>query len=651
MPDGLAGSKSTKKLWNNGRQLLGQVLIEAEIVTPQELHQALDAAAAWGVPLGQAVMALGLARPIDFYPSLARHLGLPFVDALQTLLPAELFDAELLDFYLATETIPVPSVGNSGDSRLTLATPDPLNAVREIAHRRSLGLSVPDGEFAFAITPRRDVLWTLQSHYGDALQHTARFALDETDPALSAHRQATAGQRLWGIALIVLVCIGGILAPFATVTVVNLLLGLFFLAVLVLRAASIPIGISARQTRPAVDPLPDDSDLPIYTIIVPLYKESGVLPLLAKALKALDYPRAKLDIKLVLEADDFETIKTAKALGLESYVEFIVVPRSEPRTKPKACNYALKFARGEYLVIFDAEDQPEPLQLKKAVAMFNKCDTRTACLQAPLTYFNASENWLTRQFTIEFNMWFDLLLPTVEKLGMPIPLGGTSTHFRMDALRDAGAWDPYNVTEDADLGIRLAQKGYRCAILDSTTYEEANCEMGNWLRQRSRWLKGYVQTWLVHMRQPVALYRRLGAVGFLGFQLLIGGSIVSALAHPLVWLFAAAGIAVNGSALFYFTSPDIPSALLAFNGLLLGGGYLVSVCAGIAAVQQRDSQHLVPHVFLMVFYWPLLSAGAYLAVWQFFTRPFHWEKTHHAISRASRAQLAQLARSRNRSDD
>jgi len=651
MPDGLARSQSTPDTGGVERRPLGQVLIDAEIVTPPELERALDAAAAWGVPRGQAVMALGLARPIDFYPSLARHLGLPFVDVLKTHLPTDLFDAKHLDFYLATESIPVPSIGHSADSRVTLATPDPLNAAREIARRRSLGLIVPDGEFAFAVTPRRDVLWTLQLHYGEALQHTARFALDETDPAFSAHRRTTTGQRLFGVGLLCLACLGGLLAPWTTLAAANTLLGLFFLAVLVLRAASIPLGVAARRTRPVIDQLPDDTELPVYTIIVPLYRESGVLPLLAKALKALDYPRAKLDIKLVLEADDFETIKTAKALGLESYVEFIVVPRSEPRTKPKACNYALKFARGEYLVIFDAEDQPEPLQLKKAVAMFNKCDTRTACLQAPLTYFNASENWLTRQFTIEFNMWFDLLLPTVEKLGMPIPLGGTSTHFRMDALRDAGAWDPYNVTEDADLGIRLAQKGYRCAILDSETYEEANCQMGNWLRQRSRWLKGYVQTWLVHMREPGSLYRRLGARGFLGFQLLIGGSIISALAHPFVWIFAAMGIALNGSALFYFTSPDVPTALLAFNGLLLGGGYLVSVCAGIAAVQQRDSQHLVPHVFLMVFYWPMLSAGAYLAAWQFFTRPFYWEKTHHAISRASHAQLAQLARSRNRSDD
>ncbi|MEO0963427.1 MAG: glycosyltransferase family 2 protein, partial [Pseudomonadota bacterium] len=252
--------------------------------------------------------------------------------------------------------------------------------------------------------------------------------------------------------------------------------------------------------------------------------------------------------------------------------------------------------------------------------------------------------------TIEFNMWFDLLLPTVEKLGMPIPLGGTSTHFRMNALRDVGAWDPYNVTEDADLGIRLAQKGYRCAILDSVTYEEANCEMGNWLRQRSRWLKGYAQTWLVHMRRPVDLFYKLGPMGFLGFQLLIGGSIVSALMHPLVWMFAAAGIALNGSALAYFTSPGVPALMILFNGILLGGGYIVSVCAGIAAVQRRDAQHLVPHTFLMVFYWPLLSMGAYLAIWQLFTRPSYWEKTHHAISKASRAQLAQLAHRRKGPD-
>ena len=651
MPEGLAGAARRSNTDRPTRQLLGQVLVEADIISTVELEQALGAAAAWGVPLGQAVLALGLAKPIEFYPALAHHLGLPFVDVLKTPPPADHFDVNHLEFYLSAEAIPIGRTDEETDRRLILATPDPLAAVREIARRRALGLPVPTGALTFAITPRLDVLWTLQSQFEDMLEYAASSTLDERDPALSARTPAPIGQRIWTGAVLTTLAAGSVIAPFATLAVLNAVLGLFFLAVLFLRALSIPLGIAVREARPKIDPLPDDADLPVYTILVPLYKEAGVLPLLARALAALDYPRAKLDIKLILEADDFETIKTAKALGLEGYVEFIQVPKSMPRTKPKACNYALKFARGEYLVIFDAEDQPEPLQLRKAVAMFAQCDEQTACLQAPLTYFNASENWLTRQFTIEFNMWFDLLLPTVEKLGMPIPLGGTSTHFRMEALRKVGAWDPYNVTEDADLGIRLAQKGYRCAILDSATYEEANCEMGNWLRQRSRWLKGYVQTWLVHMRKPVDLYRKLGPIGFLGFQLLIGGSIISALAHPFVWLFAAAGIIINGSALSYFSSPQLPTVLLALNAVLLGGGYIVSVCAGIAAVQQRDSHHLVPHTFLMVFYWPLLSAGAYLAMWQFFTKPFYWEKTRHAISRASRAQRAQLARDRSLSRD
>lgn len=632
------------------RQPLGQALLDARIISTAQLETSLAAAGTWGVPLGQAVLALGFVKPVDLYSTLAAHLGLPFVNVLKTPPPADAFDQSLLDFYLSAEIIPTGTDDGTPSRRPILATPDPLAAAREIARRRADGMPTPQGDIAFAVTSRLDVVWTLQAQFGDKIQHTAQFSLDEAEPTLSAKALINKRQSFWVGALLTGGVLALLLAPLTTLLLLNALLGLFFLAVLLLRAASIPIGIAARQARRSIDQLPGDLDLPIYTIIVPLYKEANVLPLLAQALGKLDYPRAKLDIKLVLEGDDDETIGTAKALGLESYVEFIRVPESSPRTKPKACNYALQFARGEYLVIFDAEDQPDPLQLKKAVAMFATSDDNIACLQAPLTYFNASENWLTRQFTIEFNMWFDLLLPTVEKLGMPIPLGGTSTHFRMKALRDVGAWDPYNVTEDADLGIRLAQKGYRCAILDSVTYEEANCEMGNWLRQRSRWLKGYAQTWLVHMRRPVDLFRKLGPMGFLGFQLLIGGSIVSALTHPLVWIFAAAGIAFNGSALAYFTSPDVPTLMILFNGILLGGGYIVSVCAGIAAVQHRDAQHLVPHTFLMAFYWPLLSLGAYLAIWQLFTRPSYWEKTHHAISKASRAQLAQLAHRRKGPD-
>ena len=260
-----------------------------------------------------------------------------------------------------------------------------------------------------------------------------------------------------------------------------------------------------------------------------------MLPLLAQALRKLDYPLGKLDIKLVLEADDHETIAVARTLGLEGVFEVIRVPPSQPQTKPKACNFALGFARGEYLVIYDAEDRPEPDQLRKVVATFARSPANTACLQCRLNYYNASENWLTRMFTLDYSLWFDQVLPGLERLGIPIPLGGTSNHFKIDVLRELHAWDPFNVTEDADLGIRLTQKGYRVGVVDSTTFEEASREAGNWIRQRSRWIKGYMQTFLVHTRRPLHLIRTTGLLGFLGFVFFIGGTVLSGLLNPIFW--------------------------------------------------------------------------------------------------------------------
>ena len=212
------------------------------------------------------------------------------------------------------------------------------------------------------------------------------------------------------------------------------------------------------------------------------------------------------------------------------------MPPSQPQTKPKACNFALRFARGEYLVIYDAEDRPEPDQLRKVVATFRRSPPNTACLQCRLNYYNASENWLTRMFTLDYALWFDQVLPGLERLNMPIPLGGTSNHFRIDVLRELHAWDPFNVTEDADLGIRIGQKGYRVGVVDSTTFEEASCHAGNWIRQRSRWIKGYMQTLLVHTRRPLHLIRSAGPLGFLGFVFFIGGTVLSGLLNPIFWV-------------------------------------------------------------------------------------------------------------------
>lgn len=620
---------------------LGQVLIAAGLISPRDLDTALDAARKWDVPLGQAVLALGLAHPRDLYRALSTHLGLGFVDVLETPPDPANFRKDELDFYLEAACIPVARRPGT----ITLATPDPFRAATLLARTRAdAPHRAPAEPATFCVTARLDVLWTLQAVFEEEIETRARLGLARSDPGLSARtRMSVRGRLIAGLAGLA-AATSIYLWPLVALAAFNVLLGVYFALVVGLKALAIPYGIVEARRRAWLTPppIPPDAELPVYTIIVPLRDEARVLPLLADALRRIDYPRAKLDIKLVIEGDDTRTLAEAKSLGLESYVEFVRVPPSQPRTKPKACNHALQFARGELLVIFDAEDQPEPQQLKKAAAAFREAPDDVACLQASLTYFNSAENWLTAQFTIEFNTWFDLLLPTVSRLGMPVPLGGTSTHFRTDVLREVGAWDPYNVTEDADLGIRFAQKGYRCEILDSTTYEEANCKTGNWVRQRSRWLKGYAQTWLVHMRRPLHSWRAMGPVGFLGFHLLIGGSIVSSLAHPVIWIVAMAGLAASGSALAFVTAPFVPDLLVILNATLLAGGYLVSVAAGAVAVALRGHRELIVHTPMMIAYWPMISYAAYRALVQLMTRPFLWEKTDHAISRVSLAQLERL---------
>src|SRR5581483_7145367 len=293
-------------------------------------------------------------------------------------------------------------------------------------------------------------------------------------------------------------------------------------------AADDEIAMLARQLK--------DDELPVFTVLVPMFREPEMLPMLAHALRQLDYPLGKLDIKIVLEAGDHATIEVARTLGLEGVFEVIRVPPSSPQTKPKACNFALRFARGEYLVIYDAEDRPEPDQLRKVVATFRKSPPEVACLQCRLNYYNADENWLSRMFTLDYSLWFDQVLPGLERLNIPIPLGGTSNHFKIKVLRELHAWDPFNVTEDADLGLRLTQKGYKVGVVDSTTFEEACCHPASWVRQRSRWIKGYMQTFLVHTRRPLQFVRNSGLLGLLGFVCFIGGTVIAALLNPLFWI-------------------------------------------------------------------------------------------------------------------
>src|SRR6201996_7657145 len=480
---------------------LGDLLVGRRVITLGQLDEAADLAERWNVRLGDALLSRNWIDPRVYYETYAQNFDLPFVDLMRDPPDRALLQAADADFYVNRLTMP----WRRRDDRLLIATAEPGPQTLLFARER-WGANIE-----FVVVSKFDIVITLQTTFADSMSHRAVYELAELDPEMSARTVFTMPQLLVCYALASVVMMGLALAPLATLMVLNIAISIFYLGNFVFKGILVSIGggrsaeidetvaVEARALK--------TEDLPVFSVLVPMFREAAMLPRLAQSLRELDYPLGKLDIKIVLEAGDTETIEAARSLGLEGVFEIIIVPKSEPQTKPKACNFALRFARGEYLVVYDAEDRPEPDQLRKVVATFRRSSPDTVCLQCRLNYYNANENWLTRMFTLDYALWFDQVLPGLERLGMPIPLGGTSNHFRIDVLRELHAWDPFHVTEDADLGIRIGQMGYRVGVVDSTTFEEASCQAGQWLRQRSRWIKGYMQTLLVHTRRPMQLLR------------------------------------------------------------------------------------------------------------------------------------------------
>ncbi len=369
---------------------------------------------------------------------------------------------------------------------------------------------------------------------------------------------------------------------------------------------------------------------PTYTVLCPLYKEALVAPQFIAAMRELDYPKKQLNVQLLLESNDTETITAIRAMNLPRFLEIVIVPHSLPKTKPKACNYGLLRARGEYCVIYDAEDIPDPQQLKKAVIAFEKLPVSIACIQAKLNYYNWNQNILTRLFTLEYSLWFNLILTGLQSIKAPIPLGGTSNHFKTATLRELGGWDPFNVTEDADLGIRLSKQGLTTAILDSTTYEEANSALGNWLRQRSRWIKGYIQTYLVHMRDVRELGRHGHRIDMLTFQLIIGGKIVSMLVNPTLWVMTIGYFVFRSEIGGFIESLYLAPIFYIGAFALIIGNFLYLYYYMIGALRQGRPELAIFTIFVPV-YWLMMSVAAGLALYDLILRPFHWRKTQHGL--------------------
>ncbi|MFZ1991060.1 MAG: glycosyltransferase family 2 protein, partial [Alphaproteobacteria bacterium] len=475
---------------------------------------------------------------------------------------------------------------------------------------------------------------------GEVVEH-ATHDLSDRAPELSARGGITFFQGSWLATLGVLLAFAFWRAPGESFALASLASGAFFLTIMTYRLVLTIAGLT--MPRKALDfgvSAAPQRELPAYSILVALRDEAVLLPQIVTALSALRYPATKLDILLLLEESDSKTLSAARTLALDSRFRILTVPDRIPRTKPKACNFGLAFARGEFVSLYDAEDRPDPEQLLRALAAF-EAHPGTQCVQARLTFYNAPENWLTRQFAIEFAQWFSFMLPGLARFRLPVPLGGTSNHFRRSALEAIGGWDAFNVTEDADIGMRLARRHASVRVIASNTAEEANCELGNWLHQRSRWLKGYLQTWLVHMRAPWRLLRELGLGGFISFQLLIGGAFVSALLHLAFWAVLILGLC--GVRL-----PYVPWAplLWPFTILVLIAGNGSAMLSGVIAAlspQFKGQGRLVLalNAVSMPLYWFLISFAALKALGSFASRPFYWAKTRHGISRLQIAQVAQ----------
>jgi len=590
-------------------------------VLPSELLvEAARCAALLGVGADQVLIRRGLITEADYVIRLARHCELEvedFRDISRTDCP--LSDAQLR--YAAQHRL------------LPLDQPDALYYVHAplgLAARRIAALCARQERPRIRLTTRAAFDHYLLRH--EALAYEAAEGLALQMPELSCaplHHDGGGRTRRYLLRLLAFTS-AFVLAPAPIMQLGGAVLAIWFLLFNSLRLA----GSFAGGERARPHPRLSDEQLPVYTVMAALYREGRSVAHLLHALAAFDYPREKLDIKLLLEADDRETQTALAGLDLPPNVEILLVPPSGPRTKPKALNAGLPFARGEFLAVFDAEDRPEPSQLRDALAAFRRHGGDVACVQASLCIDNSADSWLACMFTAEYAGQFDVFLRGFSQFGLPLPLGGSSNHFKTAALREVGGWDAYNVTEDADLGFRLARFGYRAVMFASTTYEEAPARAGAWLRQRTRWMKGWMQTWIVHMRSPRRLIQQSGFAGFFTLNLLVGGNVLTALAYPVLigaCLLEIGLTAAGSTAIEMFADP--------FAGLhvaTIAAGCLSTVVVCLIGLTRR---RLLRHAWVLLLtplYWACLSVAAWRALVQLFRDPYRWEKTEHGLARHSR---------------
>ena len=606
---------------------LGQLLLEDGAVDPGNLLKASVMRGRQSSRLGQILLSQGWVTPEALLRALCRQWRTTALDPAKTPGDPRLIDALGTEFCLANAILPWRRIG--GVTWIATARPE---AFADLIP----GLPESFGQVRMLLCSEDQVQAAILASRRIAMIRRAELRVPATESCRSRNESRTGRIALGAMAALALglwlvpVAVLSALTLWATLSLVAQS-GLKLLALLSTRrvhaeeralAENLAQGCIAREEM--------TGPLPVISVMVPLFRESDVAGKLVGRLSRLDYPRELTDILLVIEDSDHVTRKALQGAHLPGWIRVVEVPNGPIQTKPRALNYALNFCRGAIIGVWDAEDRPDPDQLHKVARRFHFAAPDVACLQGALDYYNPRTNWLARCFTIEYAAWFRVILPGVARLGLVVPLGGTTLFFRRDALEQVGAWDAWNVTEDADLGVRLARRGWRTQIIDTTTDEEANCRALPWIKQRSRWLKGYAMTWGVHMRDPRALWRDLGPRRFIGFQVQFLGSLTQYLLAPILWS-------------FWLLSLGLPHPLREpLSGVW--GGYaipalfgtfvlseLLSIGVGMWAVRGDKHRHLMAWVPSLHLYFPLGCLAGWKAIYEVVVRPFYWDKTAHGI--------------------
>lgn len=599
---------------------LGQILLRRKVISGSQLQQAVQLQERLGLRIGDICVSQGWTTSAEVLQALSEQRGLQRIDLTRQIPDRRLFAARSARFWLRHRAVPRTRLGD----RLMIAAASPEN-LDQIAS--GLGCSSDD------IVP---VL-------ADEDQITGLIAqVCQAELAQGASTRVAGGMSCRGrfkprrglslpLFLLGLICSAlaapkivfslGCLAAFACMMLFVILKGAGFAAFL----------CSPPPARPGSALPATPLRLPRISVLVPLFREEQIAAKLIRRLSALTYPPALLDVLLVLEDHDDITRKTIADCQLPPWMQVIEVPaHGGLTTKPRALNYALDFCKGEIIGVWDAEDAPAPNQLDRVARRFHRAPPETVCLQGVLDYYNPTTNWLSRCFSIEYASWFRVVMPGIERLGLVLPLGGTTMFIRRQALEAAGGWDAHNVTEDADLGVRLARAGHRTEMLNTTTFEEATFRPWPWVRQRSRWLKGFMVTYVVHMRRPGQLLRDLGWRQFLGLNAFFLGTLGHFLLAPFLWSFW----------LLLFSLPhpaagQLPQSVLLTMGAAMLVFELLAAAIAIVAVQAAERIWLAPWVVTMPLYYPLGVLAAYKALYELFCRPYFWDKTTHGSSSAA----------------